>query len=261
MTAEPQVILETSSYQAAKERCVPVDWVFPRGDAKGGVVFQHEASGNKTRFADEAHRWAEAGWACCLPDAPWARLGEDHAPLDTSSPKALRAYLEDLCEDLACGVDALDKQLGDTLPIVYVGLNIGGAVAGAVALKTPRLYGIIGLACLPRMSRFWQTSDHPAAVRNRGTDPAAFSVSWAAGEPFDLWTTVPALECPALFQFGSADTWVTAPDRAAFMEHIGDKAMIEVFDDNHAFQGQDAENARRAWSNKTFVERSATAHS
>lgn len=239
---------EEFEYCGADGRPVPAYLFRPEGKPRAGILFQHEASADKMSFFDEAPQWAAQGFLCLLPDGPWVRSGAGAERQNTSSRDTLTGFLSRFCDDLVAGVDALVGVGGSSLPVAYVGRNLGGAISGELALRSDKIKAVVGLACLPRMSQFWQWSDHPVARRQRGqSDPGIFRNSWAAAEPMDLWESVLATKCPKLFQFGRRDDWVPLDDVDAFSHHIEEKCDIKLYDDDHAFTGIKARKARIDW--------------
>ena len=235
-------------YHGAEGRPVPAFLVHPAGTPRAGIVFQHEASANKMSFFEEAQEWAARGFLCLLPDGSWVRSGAGAERQNTSSPATLTGFLSRICDDLVAGIAALRTAGGADLPVAFVGRNLGGALSGEVARRADTLSAVVGLACLPRMSQFWQHADHPVALRQRGqSDSEAYRRAWAAAEDMDLWESAARTRCPKLYQFGRRDDWVPMEDVEAFSHHIGKKCDISLFDDDHAFGGMEARTERIEW--------------
>lgn len=216
------------------------------------IVMLHPASADKSSMQPEAAHLINAGFACLIPNAPWARP----APytFERGSANQEPMFRQTVADAVVATRQAQRRSGVGPGRVALIGRNVGGALCGAIAVQNSDVAAAVGLACLTKMSQFWQTSDHPVAKKQRAQfDTQTFNDSWARLADLDLLACAPNTHCQFLLQFGRLDNWTTSQEAKAFSERMGDQAGIEWYEDGHEFLSRDAMIARLNWLRAIFL--------
>jgi hypothetical protein len=82
-----------------------------------------------------------------------------------SSPEGELEFWRKCCEELT---SFLEIHAVKNLPLVLAGFNFGGSLAAYLATNLP-VNALIASGSVPRLSDFWENSDHPVARNSRET--------------------------------------------------------------------------------------------
>lgn len=221
-------------------------WGAPHRPAIGGILFCHSATSNNRSFLPEAEELIAAGFACIIPNAPWMRQGSHYIAREVSRPSK---PFRQMVLDFAIASEELKRRANfGAGKLAIVGRNVGGALSGAIAERNPDVIGVVGIACLTRMSNFWQHSNHPIAVKQRdkyGTDQ--IHNAWSPLADMDLISAGKRTQCDYFLQVGHEDKWISRQEIEAFNSALGERAQIKWYEDGHDMLIKTAQEDRLLW--------------
>ena len=198
--------------------------VEPAGAAGASAMLVHGASGDRTSLLPDALDLAGRGVRCLLPQLAPEQAGDAQAAVASRV-----GWIEALCLGLA----ALRACHPVPLPVGYLGLNLGGALAGAVTAVDGGVTAAAAAAPLPDMGEFFASSPHPAAAswRARHGLPAMRAVRDATAGLELLATLGAAPGTRWLLQLGGRDDWSPAREAVPLYRGRVPAADIVVYPD------------------------------
>ena len=226
----------------------------PEGPARGGIILMHPATGDKQSMGDDFEAALAGGFACIAPSAPWARPAPHRLERTPGDVAAHSRFFRQTVADYAAAGHEVTRRAGlGPRKLALIGRNVGGALAGAVALQNADVAAGVGLACLTQMSQFWPTADHPAARRQRDAlGVEVVKATWGGIADLDFIAAAPHTDCHWLLQMGRQDDWTSETLVETHAGVLGSKATVQWFDDGHAFLSSEALAARHMWLAERF---------
>jgi dienelactone hydrolase len=240
--------VQTLAYDGFKGD-VPAYLVKPEhGEAKDAIVYLHSAVTNKDLFLEEAQTMAQHGFVSLLIDAPFLRPGFEKIRSGRKTPGKEFAYVQHVLGDIKRGFDLLEQNF----PIerfFYVGKNLGATVLGSLSAVEPRLFAAVFVAGIPRLSYFWEQSEHPVAGNFRASmDPQEFHVFVEGTRDLDF---VSSVSCGFtknwLFQFGKQDDWIPESEIELLKKPLHGYLNIRWYDDDHDMNSPAVAQDRVEW--------------
>ena len=242
------------TFEGANGAVVDALFAQPEGPPRGGIVLMHPATGDKRSMRDDFDAALAGGFGCIAPSAPWARPEPHRMERTPGDVEAHGRFFRQTVADYAAAGHELTRR-ADLGPrkIALIGRNVGGALAGAVALQNADVVAGVGLACLTQMSQFWPTADHPAARRQRDAlGVEAVKAAWGGIADLDFIATAPQTDCQWLLQMGRQDDWTSEKEIETHARVLRSQATVQWFDDGHTFLAPEARAARHRWLLERF---------
>ena len=243
------------TYASSMGGPVPAYLVVPAGKGRNraAVLFLHPGHGDRSTFLPEALTLTQFGVISLLIDAPYMRP----APwtkrfLDAQDPMHSRDSMIQTVVDLRRGFDLLASRTDvDDEKMAYVGHSLGATMGGILAGVEKRPNTYILMAGQPVHSRWWRTSEHPAARQVR-----ASASTTNLDRYIDVTSSLDAIHyighaAPAtvFFQFAHEDVFISKEEALAYFNAASEPKEIEWYDSDHGMNEQ-AEKDRIVWLKK-----------
>jgi poly(3-hydroxybutyrate) depolymerase len=228
--------------------------------ANGLGVWLHSAVGAPEDHLAEASAYAQRGFICLLPDAPYSRRrleGASRGP-DNSGAEA-RLWRQNAWE-----LSSLVDRLQSTYPVdpersFAVGFNLGGSQIARWLKDEKRIRRAIVAGAVPELSRFWLESTHPVAQNAREEWPTTLAGYAERTRELDLLESVRSLGgARLLFQFGLQDDWINSSAVNSLSERLRlgtwARHRVEWLHDVHEMKSRAAQRRRRHWLSMSMNE-------
>ncbi|NMO91718.1 hypothetical protein [Actinomycetospora sp. TBRC 11914] len=228
--------------------------VEPNGEATAAALLVHPASGDRTSLLPDALDLAAHGVRCLLPQLAPERVHDAEAGVASRV-----GWIETLCLGLA----ALRACSPDGVPVGYVGQNLGGTLAGAVAAVDGGLVAAVTAAALPDMGEFFASSPHPVAEDRRTRHGLATVLVVREGTAaLELVATAGAAPGTRWFlQLGGRDDWLPTDETVeAYRRRLPDAEIAVYPTAGHGLAIPEARTDRVGWLRRHLAA-SATARS
>jgi dienelactone hydrolase len=220
----------------AGDRKVSAFLVRPQGKPKAAVLWAHwygeEANTNRTEFLPDAIALARGGVLSLLPQGlfPW----EEDVSEDAQADQELA--VEQVVQ-LRRGLDVLQDEAGDVVPLGFVGHDYG-AMFGAALVADQRPQAFVLMAPDATFSNWF------LKYFVRGASKSELDAAFTPLEPINNVGDAPPAS--VLFQFAKSDRYVPYYVSDKLTEAAGDSAQTETYESGHELD-EKARKDRLAW--------------